>query len=388
MKINFKENIVILGFGSIARCTLPLLLKHIHISLNQIKIFDFLDKKADLAPFIEGGLQFIQQKITEANVYEILNNYVKPGDVLLDLSWSVDSYLLIEWCINNQVKYINTSLEIWNTEALAGQHFSEQTLYPRQLAIRSLSSRVGIKNRPTIILEHGANPGLVSHFVKKGLVDIAEALLKNNPENASFIEQAIRDNQFAELASLLSVKTIHISERDTQITNVPREKNEFINTWSVMGLYEEGVAPAELGWGTHEQSLPEGAYMHKEGPLNQICINKMGMDTWIKSWTPSGEIIGMIIRHGEAFTLSHYLTLKDKEKVTYRPTVHYAYCPTDAAISSLHELRMRQFSLQEKQRILYDEITSGQDELGVLLMGHPFNSWWIGSVLDIHEAES
>ena len=33
-----------------------------------------------------------------------------------------------------------------------------------------------------------------------------------------------------------------------------------------------------------------------------------------------------------------------------------------------------------------DEITSGIDELGVLLMGHGLTGWWTGSQLDIHEA--
>jgi homospermidine synthase len=47
---------------------------------------------------------------------------------------------------------------------------------------------------------------------------------------------------------------------------------------------------------------------------------------------------------------------------------------------------MRQFDLQKKQRILSDEIISGRDELGVLLMGHDFKSWWCGSLLDIDEA--
>ena len=28
------------------------------------------------------------------------------------------------------------------------------------------------------------------------------------------------------------VKVIHIAERDTQIIDIPKEKNEFVNTWS------------------------------------------------------------------------------------------------------------------------------------------------------------
>lgn len=42
--------------------------------------------------------------------------------------------------------------------------------------------------------------------------------------------------------------------------------------------------------------------------------------------------------------------------------------------------------MQPRQRIMNDEITQGRDELGVLLMGHDLNSWWVGSQLDIHEA--
>jgi homospermidine synthase len=64
--------------------------------------------------------------------------------------------------------------------------------------------------------------------------------------------------------------------------------------------------------------------------------------------------------------------------------VHYAYHPSDAAINRVLELRMRNWEMQPRQRILNDEIISGRDELGVLLMGHDFKSWWCGSLLDIH----
>src|SRR4029453_18367102 len=117
-----------------------------------------------------------------------------------------------------------------------------------------------------------------------------------------------------------------------------------------------------------------------------ICLAQMGVKTWVRSWVPSGEITGMVVRHGEAFTISDHLTVWDGRRPAYRPTVHYAYCPTDAAVSSLHELEMRWWDLQPEQRILSNEILHGRDELGVLLMGHDFNSWWTGSLLDIHEA--
>jgi homospermidine synthase len=141
-----------------------------------------------------------------------------------------------------------------------------------------------------------------------------------------------------------------------------------------------------LGWGTHEKQMPEGAFSHRTGPCNQICLRSLGMKTWVHSWVPCGETTGMVIRHGEAFSISDRLTVWEAGEAVYRPTVHYAYCPSDVAINSLHELEMRQFRMQEKQRIMSDEIIDGEDQLGVLLMGHDFTSWWCGSLLDIHTA--
>jgi homospermidine synthase len=228
----------------------------------------------------------------------------------------------------------------------------------------------------------------VSHFTKQALCDITKKILKTKPRDPrrKKMEIALEERNFAKLAQLAKVKVIHISERDTQITDQPKQVNEFVNTWSIEGFYEEGVAPAELGWGTHERYIPAGAHFHKTGPRNQICLTSLGMNTWVRSWVPCGEITGMVIRHGEAFSISDRLTVWEKGKAVYRPTVHYAYCPSDVAINSLHELEMRQFHMQEKQRIMADEIIDGRDELGVLLMGHDFKSWWCGSLLDIHSA--
>ena len=262
----------------------------------------------------------------------------------------------------------------------------ERTLYARHMELRDRIARWGDNDGPSAVLDHGANPGLVSHFTKAALADIADACLDEGLGDREAIEAARADGAWNKLAQALGVKTIHISERDTQVSNEPKRENEFVNTWSVEGFYEEGVAPAELGWGTHERELPRLAYTHDHGPRNQICLAHPGCRTWVRSWVPCGDIVGMVIRHGEAFSISEALTVEENGEAVYRPTVHYAYCPADAAIASLHELHMRGDDLQPAQRIMGDDIVDGRDELGVLLMGHPLTSWWYGSLLDIHEA--
>ncbi|CAF4177090.1 unnamed protein product, partial [Rotaria magnacalcarata] len=103
-----------------------------------------------------------------------------------------------------------------------------------------------------------------------------------SPGEKSDLQKALKTKDYPQLAYLLDIKAIHISERDTQLTNDPKKVNEFVNTWSIDGLAEEAVAPAEMGWGTHEKIVPGGAFFHdeKEGPCNQICLTTKGMNTW------------------------------------------------------------------------------------------------------------
>ena len=142
-----------------------------------------------------------------------------------------------------------------------------------------------------------------------------------------------------------------------------------------------------MGWGTHEKQLPAFAYEHLEGPKSQICLARMGMNTFVASWVPPDHnIVGMVVRHGEAFSITEKLTVWEAGKAICRPTVHYAHCPCDCAIASLHELRCYDYRLQPRIRIMTDEIISGADILGALVMGHPYQSWWCGSDLDIEES--
>jgi len=380
----FNNKVLILGAGSVSQSVLPLLIEHL-VDAKQITIMDQRDNRSRVKGALDKGATYIQDQITKDNLDSQLKKYLSTGDFLLDLAWNIDANTILNWCHDNGVLYLNTSVEEWDPYAGgANKHPLERTLYYRHMRMREMKSKWN-KVGATAIVEHGANPGLVSHLVKKSMVDIATLALKES-KAAAGVESALTDERYNDLAHLLGVKVIHISERDTQVTNKPKQWGEFVNTWSVEGFYEEGIAPAELGWGTHEKTLPLNAYEHQSGPKNQIAIAQPGATTWVRSWVPNFEIHGMVIRHGEAFTISDHLTVWDGAKALYRPTVHYAYCPTNEAIASMKELEMRSWDLHKNQRIMNDEITDGDDRLGVLLMGHPYKAWWTGSLLSIHES--
>jgi len=85
------------------------------------------------------------------------------------------------------------------------------------------------------VLTHGANPGLVSHFVKQALLNIAADTKVEAGKPGSRAE-------WGELARRLSVKVIHIAERDTQISAKPKQPGEFVNHLVDRRLRRRGLA--------------------------------------------------------------------------------------------------------------------------------------------------
>ena len=358
--MKFTRKVLIIGYGSVAQCALPILLRHIAIPHQNITIADFIEPNDALRSWIKQGVRFVQERITPDNLEQMLFLHLEPGGLVIDLSWNIDTVALIQWCHDHDVLYINTSLEEWDPYAgMRTRSVQEKSLYARHMRLRAAAEQWS-GSAATSVLDHGANPGLISHFVRQGFADIARNRLADSSINAAEqrrLEELLEQRDFARLAMQLGVKVIHCSERDTQVTNRPKEVDEFVGTWSIEGLREECVAPAEIGWGSHEElpSLP--AVFPDNGPRNQLFLCQMGMNTWVRSWVPQQEIVGMVIRHGEAFTISDSLTVQDEQgKVIFRPTVHYAYMPCHETISSLHELRCRNYQLQPKLRIMRDEI--------------------------------
>ena len=231
------------------------------------------------------------------------------------------------------------------------------------------------------MVTHGVNPGLVSHFAKRALLNLTADLGEPTAPPAD------REG-WAALAQRLDIRAIHIAERDTQTSPRHKERGEFVNTWSVEGFVGEGCQPAELGWGSHERHWPAGAHRHTFGCGSAIWLERPGAGTRVRSWTPlEGPYLGFLITHGESISITDYLSVRDGEQVLYRPTVHYAYHPCNDAVLSLHELAGRGWRVQPRWRQLKaEDIDAGMDELGVLLMGHERGAYWYGSRLTNAEA--
>ena len=372
--------VVMIGFGSIGKGTLPLIERHFHYDKARFVVIDPDD--SDRALLDEHGVRFIHQAVTRENYRDLLKPLLTVGGgqgFCVNLSVDTSSLDIMRFCREIGALYIDTVVEPW-----PGFYFNS-TLGPE--------SRTNYALRETVVAEKaahpggatavsccGANPGMVSWFVKQALVNIAHDTGLDAPEPKTRPE-------WAALMQRLGVKGVHIAERDTQRARQPKPKGVFVNTWSVEGFLSEGMQPAELGWGTHERWKPDNARAQKAGSKAAIFLLQPGANTRVRSWTPTAEAqYGFLVTHNESISIADYYTVLQHGEVVFRPTCHYAYHPANDAVLSLHEMFGQAGVMQEEHHILgEDEIVDGIDELGVLVFGHAKNAYWYGSQLSVEE---
>lgn len=370
----FNKKIILLGFGCIGQAILPILINRLNSSPSQILIIT--DENSGISLAKKYAVNFFIQKITQHNYVEIIGNQLASDDLVIDVSIGISSASMIQLCNEKQALYINASIEEWGESLFEKNIPEERTNYWLRETILKLKKTI----KKTAVLTHGANPGLISHFVKQALLNMAK-------DNNLQISTPKNQLEWAQLASSLNIKAIHIAEHDTQVTHSPKKLGEFVNTWSINGFIEEIKQPVEIGWGSHERHFPFDGKIHSQGEKSSIYIERPSGSLKVRSWTPSFDSYhGFLITHPETTSITSYLTLKEEHEILYRPTVLYAYCPCPDAILSIHELQSKEWFPQKNSRLIVDEIVEGVDELGVLLMGNSKGAYWFGSTLSIGSA--
>ena len=372
--------VVMIGFGSIGRGTLPLIERHFSFDRDRMTVIDPVDTDRGLLD--ARGIAFEQVALTPDNYRAVLTPLLTRGGgqgFCVNLSVDTSSLAIMKLCREIGALYIDTVVEPW-----LGFYFDKsagaaaRTNYALRETVRR--EKAANPGGTTAVSCCGANPGMVSWFVKQALVDLAGELKLDRavPETRDGWAAYMRD---------LGVKGVHIAERDTQRARLPKPMGVFWNTWSVEGFISEGFQPAELGWGSHETWQPDNMHSQTEGCQSARFMLQPGANTRVRTWCPTpGAQYGFLVTHNESVSIADYFTVGSGLDPEYRPTCHYAYHPANDAVLSLHELFGNGGTPQETLHVLDEaEIVDGIDELGVLLYGHAKNAYWYGSQLSIEE---
>ncbi len=381
-----KGHLYLMGIGAVGPALLYMILKIYKIKQEQVTVIDLkpLDEiKGILTYVVKAALDedlkvnMVSTRVEENNYKQIFtkDHKLTANDIIIDCAIEICSIDIMKLCQDSGCGYVNSATELWDYRSIYEP--ISYTLYPIIEEMRQFSDELKKSGKINFnaVIDMGCNPGNVNMWAKMG-VDLINKhyKTKKTPEE-------------------LDIRTIHVSEYDTQRASIPKRMNEYCNTWASTGepYYEEALAPVEMSFGTHEE-LPDEKYIENLQENNHyIALNRLCLETSAHSYTPGYKnYIGLLIRHGENITIgetmSTYKTKDGKKERTWSPSVYYVYHPTNDTMASTYELKEKNYRYQDNTRLFTSEIIDGRDELGVTFFLGNGDIFWIGSLLDIDEA--
>ena len=175
--------IVMIGFGSIGRGTLPLIERHFDYDRSRFVVIDPHDSNRALLD--ERGIRFIQEALTPENYKALLEPLLTEGGgqgFCVNLSVDTGSLDIMQFCSELGALYIDTVNEPW-----LGFYFDHSKGPAARSNYALREATIAAKHaRPagttTAVSCCGANPGMVSWFVKQALLNLAADLGLQTPE--------------------------------------------------------------------------------------------------------------------------------------------------------------------------------------------------------------
>ncbi len=289
--------IVMIGFGSIGKGALPLIERHFEFDHSRLTVIDPSD--ADRKLVDERGYDFVHSAVTKDNYRELLTPLLTNGGgqgFCVNLSVDTSSVAIMELCREIGALYIDTVVEPW-----AGFYFDktlgagDRTNYAlRETLLKSKRENPG---GPTAISTCGANPGMVSWFVKQGLVNLAKDLGDTAPEPKT-------REEWAALAQRLGVKGIHIAERDTQRARNPKTARRVRQHLVGRGfcLRRHAAGGTRLG---HARKMDAGERPQARDRLRRRHLPAAARRQYARArWAPTpGAQYGFLVTHNESISI-------------------------------------------------------------------------------------
>ena len=393
--IKFEGRILQFGFGAVGKSFYEKISKE--IKYNEIKYYVMTMDKFEFEAYINmGGLvsNFIVKEITRDNFIEAFKPYLSEGDLLIDFADTVGTKDICKWCADNNIMYINTGEADWPDHWYS--IFEENELKQN---IKKIYSEEKDKNKYPIVLQHGNNPGLVSHFVKLAIEYVVNTQFKNDKN----LKNLIKNHKFNEVAKALGIRQIHVNDVDLQEVKDEYSDNKLYSTWCTDSFWFEMLSEATVNIGTHENIDYENECNMVDKEKGFLEFKNIAADKKCRTYYPNGRFEGYLVPHEETITIAKSLEVKESGKVTYRPTVMFIYSPCKYATEYFKNAKVndypnpnpdkpldceepngnaiiRGYEYPRNFEIVYQEkIAKGTEYVGILLIGDNFQPVWVGN---------
>lgn len=366
---------MILGAGAVGTAALFLLRRFVDVDERNVIVIDADRRNRNRVRAL--GATFVRIVITRWNFATVLASFMTEGDVLVNLACGIGSADVIVFCQTNGLLYVDTCTDLWEDE----EEKRIGAFRQRRLVLDRCGHGAGL---PTALICHGANPGLITHFVKAALQHAAAA--------SGMIADMSADAPFAALARSMDVALIHLTDRDNQVCAHGDEGCSCpTNTWSMRALLDEMFENASAACGVNDplrNELLVGARL-TTGACEAIELALPARSIRSRSWSPGhGPFVGYMVQHEEVFSLAEMLSgCAPDGRREYAPSIGFVYSPCPSAQAAV--LSAVAADIAAPGRVLSETVTRGGEEIGALILRRGTSEvTWYGCALDILAARS
>lgn len=396
--IKYDGRIVQFGFGAVGKSFYEKLPKEIRF--NENKYYVITANRNEFDEFIAmGGLaaNFIVADVNRQNFGQVFEPYLSRGDILIDFADMVGTRDICEWCAERNIMYINTGEADWPDHWYS--IFSENELKNELKAKYAGSTTL---NCHPIVLHHGNNPGLVSHFVKAAIEYVANTQFKKDKN----LKSLIKEGKFNKAAQYLGVRQIHVNDVDLQEMKGEYQDNLLYSTWCMESFWFEMLSEATINIGTHEKIDYEEECNFVKYDQGFLEFKRIAANSRCVTYYPNGKFEAYLVPHEETVSIAKNLEVKEDNEVIYRPTVLFLYQPCPFANRYFREAKVNDYPNPDPNKpqdceegpgpnvihgylypknfqVAYQEhIAHGTEYVGILLLGEKFEPVWVGNRIE------
>ena len=393
--IKFDGRIVQFGFGAVGKSFFEKLPREIQFHEN--KYYVITREQAEFDAFINlGGMvaNFIVSEVTRENFRQVFEPYLSAGDLLVDFADTVGTADICDWCAERNIMYINTGEADWPDHwySIFEENEKKHALQEKHAVGRGT-------NQHPIVLQHGNNPGLVSHFVRAGI----EYIVHNQCKKNKYLQALVKRGQFNEAARMLGLRMIHVNDIDLQQVKDEYSDKLLFSTWCTDSFWFEMLSEATVSIGTHERIDYAEECNLVDRDKGYLEFKQLAADRKCRTYYPGGVFEGYLVPHEETVSIAQSLEVREEGKAIYRPTVLFSYTPCAYARDYFRGAKVNEYPDPDPERppdcedvngrtiirgyvypdnfeIVYREkIAEGTEYVGVLLLGEHFEPVWVGN---------
>ena len=396
--IRFEGRIVQFGFGAVGKSFYEKISKE--IKFNENNYYVITKDAAEFQAYVNlGGVvsNFVVADVTKDNYRDVFGHFLKSGDLLVDFADTVGTRDICDWCAHNNIMYINTGEADWPDNWYS--IFTENEL---KNALKMKCSQDGAVNKYPIVVHHGNNPGLVSHFVKAAMEYIVHSQFKKDKK----LKALVKAGRFNEVARSLGIRMIHVNDIDLQEVRSEYSADKLFSTWCTDSFWFEMLSEATMNIGTHEKVDYEDECNFVNYEKGFLEFKKIAADKKCRTYYPGGVFDGFLVPHEETVSIAKSLEVKEDETVVYRPTVVFLYSPCVYATEYFKSAKVNEYPEPDMTKpldcendngktivrgyvypqnfeIVYQEqLAAGTEYVGVLLIGDNFEPVWVGNRIE------